>query len=253
MRRDHIGAWLLAIALACVASATGSASAALVQGTASSGPEAFHARTRAAIREVLAQREFADLQVDENVFWQRLFGRIFGMVRRIFAPLTHLAPWILWTIVIWMLLTLAAILGHLIYVLVKLVGAPLQTAGGGRSAGGRPQDLLGIRDLDFDAVYAQAGRLVGAGDWAAATRYLYVAAILWLDRQGRIAFRSSKTNRDYLQELQPAARQQELFRRLTGRFEPIVYGGQAATKSSTDDMTSSVEGLFHGPTGTLAG
>ena len=110
-----------------------------------------------------------------------------------------------------MLLTLAAILGHLIYVLVKLVGAPLQGSGGGRSAGGRPQDLLGIRDLDFDAVYAQAGRLVGAGDWAAATRYLYVAAILWLDRQGRIAFRSSKTNRDYLQELQPAAQQRSCF------------------------------------------
>ena len=111
---------------------------------------------------------------------------------------------------------------------------------------------MGIRDLDFDAVYAEARRLLAAGDWAAATRYLYVAAILWLDRQGCIAFRLSKTNRDYLQELRPAAQQQGLFCRLTGCFEPIVYGGQAATKSTTDDMASNVEGLFHGPTGTIA-
>jgi hypothetical protein len=242
--RDPGRAWLLALAVAW----------GIVTGSASAAPtDTYHAQTWAAIHDVLAQREFADLQVEENAFWQRLFDRIFNLVHRIVAPLSRLSTWVLWTIVIWMLLTLAAILGHLIYLLVKLVAAPLGTSGGGRRGGGGPQELLGIRELDFDAVYAEAGRLVGAGDWAAATRHLYVAAILWLDRQGRIAFRSSKTNRDYLRELQPAAEHQELFRRLTGRFEPIVYGGQAATKATTDDMAGSVEGLFHGPTGTLAG
>jgi hypothetical protein len=222
------------------------------ESASSHAPEALHARTRAAIRDVLAQREFADLHTDPNALWRQLSNWIVGFLKRVFAPLQHLPEWALWMIVIWMVLALLAMLAHLIYTLWTSLGATAWTSAGGRSVHAPPGELLGIRDLDFDAVYAEAGRLASAGDWSAATRHLYVAAILWLDRQGHIAFRSSKTNRDYIQELQPATELQGLFRRLTNGFEPIVYGGQNATKSTTDDMARSVEGLFHGPTGALA-
>ena len=129
-----------------------------------------------------------------------------------------------------MLLTLAAILAHLIYTLVMLLrgtSSPLRSnPKGGRIAG----ELLGIKDLDFDTVLAEARRLLAAGDWPAATRYFYVAAILWLDRQGWIVFKKSKTNRDYIDELASRARIQGSFRRLTADFEPIVYGGLAAAE-----------------------
>jgi hypothetical protein len=84
-----------------------------------------------------------------------------------------------------------------------------------------------------------------AGDWSAATRYLYVAAILWLDRQGSVAFRRSKTNRDYLQELRAQDRLRGLFVRLTGSFEPVAYGGRPATMATGHDMAAALEGLIH--------
>jgi hypothetical protein len=257
----HLGrAWLLAVAfgwagvsaLGLPAGHAAETHVAASEKTAAPSPEAFHARTRTAIRDVLAQREFADLRNDPNTAWRQLIRWTVAFLRRIFAPLQHLPEWILWIIIFWLVLTLLAILAHLVYTLWAILSTASRTSTVGHSVGDRPGELLGIRDLDFDAVYAEADRLVSAGDWPAATRHLYVAAILWLDRQGRIRFRASKTNRDYIQELQSEAQLQGLFRRLTSGFEPVVYGGQAATKSTTDDMANSVEGLFHGPTGALA-
>ena len=84
-----------------------------------------------------------------------------------------------------MILALVAILVHLIYTLWKLLtGQRLGPGDERRLAGRGGGELLGIRDLDFDSVYAQARRLLAAADWPAATRYFYVTAILWLDRQG---------------------------------------------------------------------
>jgi hypothetical protein len=111
---------------------------------------------------------------------------------------------------------------------------------------------LGIRELDFDTVYAEAQRLLIAGDWLAAIKHLYVASILWLDRQGWITFRLAKTNRDYLVQLGADARLQGPLRRLTEGFESIVYGGQPATMSATHDMANTVEGLLHEPARTAA-
>jgi hypothetical protein len=111
---------------------------------------------------------------------------------------------------------------------------------------------LGIRNLDFETVYAEACRLLTTGDWPAATRYYYVAAILWLDRQGAIAFRPSKTNRDYIGELRAQTRLQSPFSRLTDRFEAVIYAGQAATASTSRDMADTVESLLHEPVRTAA-
>ena len=213
---------------------------------------AYHARTRAAINEVLAQREFADLRSDPYAGWRRLRDWILSTLEGVASGLRRLPEWVLWAIVTWMVLILAAILAHMIYTLVKLLRGtawrPLAGSPSRRHAG----ELLGIRDLDFDTVYAEARRLLAAGDWLAATKYLYVAAILGLDRQGRVAFRLSKTNRDYVEELRAEGPLQGLFRRLTGRFEPIVYGGQAATTLTSHDMANTVEGLLNGPAGVIA-
>ena len=133
--------------------------------------------------------------------------------------------------------------------LLRGTSSPLRT----NLKGGRiPGELLGIKELDFDAVIAEARRLLAAGDWPAATRYFYVAAILWLDRQGWIAFKKSKTNRDYIDELAPRARVQGSFRRLTADFEPIVYGGRPPQGSTIHDIATTVEGLLHEPAGASA-
>ncbi len=186
---------------------------------------AYREQARSAIREVLARREFADLHADPYAFWRVFLDWLEGLFRRVGNILKGMPEWLFWIIFTWMILTLVAILAHLIYTLVMLLrgtSSPLRSNPKGGRIGG---ELLGIKDLDFDTVYAEARRLLAAGDWPAATRYFYVAAILWLDRQGWIVFKRSKTNRDYIDELAPRARIQGSFRQLTADFEPIVYGG----------------------------
>jgi hypothetical protein len=70
-----------------------------------------------------------------------------------------------------------------------------------------------------------------------------VAAILWLDRQGRIGFRLSKTNYDYLRELAPHPKSHAQFCRLTEQFEATVYGGRPAGAPECETVASVVEGL----------
>ena len=186
---------------------------------------AYREQARSAIREVLARREFADLHADPYAFWRMFLDWLEGLFRTSRQHPERHAGMALLDHFRWMILTLVAILAHLIYTLVMLLrgtSSPLRSnPKGGRIAG----ELLGIKDLDFDTVYAEARRLLAAGDWPAATRYFYVAAILWLDRQGWIVFKRWKTNRDYIDELAPRARIQGSFRQLTADFEPIVYGG----------------------------
>jgi len=194
----------------------------------------------------MARREFASLYDDPYTFWRWLRDWISSILKQVTSALADLPGWVFWMIVAWMVLALAAILAHLIYTLWKLLGGTSWASRAGASARGRPGELLGIRDLDFDSVYGEARRLMTAGDWLAATRYLYVAAILWLDRQGWIAFHTSKTNWDYVGELRARDQIQGPFRRLTDCFESIVYGGQSATVSTSREMANTVQGLLHG-------
>jgi hypothetical protein len=209
--------------------------------------ETDHARTRAAIDEVLAQPEFAGLRDDPNAFGRQLIRWIEAVLEAIGSAVRHLPEWLLWMIVAWMVLTLAVILGHLIYTFWRFLGGSARSSSSGLPFGRHAGELLGIRELEFESVYSEANRLLAAGDWLAATKYLYVAAILWLDRQRWITFRPAKTNRDYFGELRTEAQLQHLFGRLTDCFEFIVYGGQSATDSTSRDMANIVEGLLHEP------
>lgn len=225
---------------------------ALLQAEPGTDSVAEPARVRAAIAEVLARKEFADLHADPNAFSRWLVEWIESLLRRISSAIKGLPHLVLWVIVAWMVLTLLAILAHLVYTLWKFLGGAGRPSLAGPSARRPAGELLGIRDLDFDSVYADACRLLAAGEWLAATKHLYVAAILWLDRQGWIAFRPAKTNRDYLGELQSRSHLQGPFRRLTEGFESIVYGGQSATASAARDMAGTVEGLLHEPVQAVA-
>jgi hypothetical protein len=231
---------------------------------------AYRERARSAVRDVLAKREFANLHSDPNAGWRQILAWLESLIRAVGKVVRSMPEWLFWMVLTWMVLTLLAILGHLVYTLVMLLRG---TSLPGGSRGKRDKisgELLGIKDLDFDSVYAEARRLLAAGDWSAATRYFYVAAILWLDRQGWIVFKRSKTNRDYVAELargagvpalagfsaQPppkggtpahATGREQGFRRLTELFEPIVYGGREPTNCTMNDISTTLEELLHEP------
>jgi hypothetical protein len=254
--RGICGALLILAALAANAQPSEAASRSAVADATSQTDSAYRDRARTAIHDVLAKPEFADLHSDPYAFWRRIYEWIGDFLEQI----RNLPPLLYWPIVGGMILTLVAILGHLIYTLVTLARG---TKRADKNAQGRDKitgELLGIQDLDFDKVYAEAKRLLGADEWTAATRYFYVAAILWLDREGAIVFKRSKTNCDYIAELARAGvpplggwgekppkggTPAQAFRRLTDLFEPIVYGGRQPTSSNMDDISTNVESLLH--------
>jgi hypothetical protein len=201
------------------------------------------AQVRRAVDEVLSRREFADLSPDESVWLERLrdwFYRLTGTIRDV----ANRFPWLIWVIVAWLVLTFFAILLHLIWTLYACCKPSAATRVPARQpvAAG---PLHGVRDLEYDDVYQRARQLLEQRDYAAAVRHLYVAAILWLNRHGQLAFAAAKTNRDYQSELAGTPAYQQQFAQLTERFEKIVYGSTAAAASDCRAMTTALEALHH--------
>ena len=220
--------------------------------TLSDDPESYHQKTRAAVDEVLSMREFADLRSDTWRWWLALLEWIAKKLQGVAEFFSGVPGWLWWTIVIWMVLTLVAILGHFAWVLIQMIlSSSVRRAAMDAAKAGRGE-LLGIRQLDFDSVYQRARELLSAGVWTEATKYLYVAAILWLDRQGWVAFRVSKTNYDYLAELTRQPEHRAKFRQLTKRFESTVYGGEPCTATICQEMSSLVEALHREATPVVA-
>jgi uncharacterized protein DUF4129 len=213
---------------------------------------AYHERTRENVSEVLAMREFADLRNDGEGWWVRFLKWAEKVLTEIAKSFRGLPSWLAWVIISWLILALVAILGHFVYVLVGVIGASATRWKSDPAEKGGRGELLGIRELDFDSVNRLAQEYLAAGNWAAATRYLYVAAILWLDRQGWIAFGLSKTNYDYIAELARQPEHRATFRQLTNRFESTVYGGNACTANNCQEMASLFDKLFREATPVVA-
>lgn len=203
-------------------------------------PDEYHARARTVVGEILSRREFAELE--ESTWARRIRDVIVDFFRSIPKLFDHMPRWLGYLLLAWMLLTLLAILAHLLYVISGMLGIrDVKRAAGAPS----PRELHGVTDLDPDSVYAEALRRLGEQDWTEAVRYLYVAAILWLDRAGFVRLRESKTNRDYVRELaaRPACRAP--FENLTRCFENSIYGGRPADQAICNEMTAHMEALAH--------
>lgn len=213
---------------------------------------AYHNQARGAVEGVLSLPEFDNLRSDMEGWWLAMWERLLNMLKGIARAFNGLPGWLWWGVVIWLILTLVAILCHFIYVLAGIIGssAARRTAAATGKVG--RGELLGIRELDFDSVYQRAREHLTAANWSEATKYLYVAAILWLDRQGWIGFKSSKTNHDYLAELARQPEHRAKFRQLTNRFESTVYGGEPCTAGNCQEMASLVEVVLREATPVVA-
>ncbi len=203
------------------------------------GPNAE--RVRATAQEVLSTPEFARLYTAKATWWRQVLAWTRDALEAIPGFFRGLPGWLFWLIFVWLVLALAAILAHLLWTLVQLLR--------GRGSGERPhsvaghEGILGIRDLAFAGVYQEGLGYLEAGNWAQAMRYLYVAAILWLDSVGAIAFHHSKTDRDYERELARRPAQRARFSELTLTFECCIYGVEAPSEAACIRMADHVKAL----------
>lgn len=240
--------WLTSVVL-CAAATAQTMAAAESQGGDSL--RVYHQQARRTVRDVLAEREFAQLRADPYGWLRAVMEWLQSALYGVRDTLEALPRWIFWLVVAWMVITLVAILAHLVYTLYLVLGGSSRRAAARAGRSRHEGELFGIRELEFESVYARARALLAESNWTEAIKYFYVSAILWLDRQGRIAFRHSKTNYDYLRELR-ATEQQAPFRQLTEQFEATVYGANPVSGVECQGVAAVVEGLVHETAGGTA-
>ena len=127
-------------------------------------------------------------------------GRILQFIARIldwlFSGSRYLyqaRPWLYWTIIALMLLTLA---GFLYHILVTIQGAF------GRHRQVRPANKQPPIPLSSPAVLRrQARELASRGNFAGALRKLYQACLRYLDQHGYLYYHPATTNGEYLQQV----------------------------------------------------
>lgn len=87
-----------------------------------------------------------------------------------------------------------------------------------------------VADGDDPVTYSEAQRLAAAarqaGDRRSAVRYLYLAALLWLDEQGLLRYERSLTNREHLNRLRSQPPVRDLLAPVVATFDAVWYGFQ---------------------------
>jgi len=125
-----------------------------------------------------------------------------------------------WLLVIWCVLTLLAILVHIIWTLTVLV----RTRSQGSGAEGRRLRFRRVPAASYQEAQEQMRRLAERGALREALSLMMTALLLWLDEAGVVKWHQSKTNGDYVREYPSSRAAQDIFRRFVGAFDNVVYG-----------------------------
>lgn len=91
-------------------------------------------------------------------------------------------------------------------------------------------------DITAEELLANANKLARDGDFRRAIRRAYIAMLCELEQRGKVKLHRAKTNRDYLDELKPEQSIHLNFSVMTGAFEHVWYGQEAATESEFSDF-----------------
>ena len=170
---------------------------------------------RLAVQEVFSAREYDWRFRARSSMWSRvwsLFLRLLEWLDRLHE--TH--PVGYWALIGLLILILAVILGHFIYVLLRSLrpSAPVTTL----AAAAPPP-----RDARWHL--AEARRLASAGMLTDALGHRYLAMVLELDRRGALRFHPSKTPAEYLREAQLDAAGQSGLAELVWALYRHLFGG----------------------------
>lgn len=194
----------------------------LAQAAATQEAAPQHAREQAAMRQVLAEREFRGLKKPNRR--DTLLERLGNWLNRAFAGLgklqTHSA-WLGW----------ALTYGFLVLVGAGLVAALLRLERRWRvrlvpESDGPAPGAASARD--WQLWLADARRTAGAGQWREAVHFLYWAAISRLESKRLWPADRARTPREYLALVAAEDSRRAPLSSLTGDFERIWYGGRAA-------------------------
>lgn len=160
-------------------------------------------------------------------FWDAVFRAIGNFVRRIFGslptpavnsnparPLRGLSP-LGWTL---LAVGISLVVGIVVYA-VRGVRRSVIAEAQARADAAAEETLTTAQALDRAQAEARAG------DYRGAARHLYLSSLLWLAERGLLRYDRSRTNREYLKELDGSPLYDELAP-VVETFERVWYGYQ---------------------------
>ena len=181
------------------------------------------ARVQQAVDRVYARPEFQPARRSGWSEW--LLGQLGRALHWIgervdwLRGLQETAPVVFWLIIVWLVVTLVALLGHLVWTAVKVarMGEDQPTPGAG-PARQKPRSAA-----DWEA---EAARLAAEGRLREAAAALYQSLLLRLDGLGVVRFDSSKTPGDYRREARKHPEAAQALGGVLRLFEPVAFGGR---------------------------
>ena len=171
-------------------------------------PDAVRATTEA----ILKDARFAP----QSSFWQWFTG-LFSASRP--PELAHLGLWgelILWGVLLWAVLTLLAIAGHVIWSIRAATRRPTITSAA--------PDLVPVVPPSAELLERRARERAGAGAHREAVTQLMLALLERLQRARLIATQEGKTNGDYLREISRTSPVAAAFARFSTLADVCLYG-----------------------------
>ena len=218
----------------------------LAQADAAAAPAADHSQERAVMKQVLAGREYRDLE--ETTPKDSALEKVGNWLNRLLenaVKFSAQSPW----------LGRALVWGFILLVCVGLVWGLLQLERRWRvrlvpeDHGPAPGAASAI---PWQLWLEDARRAAAAGLWREAIHFLYWAAISRLESKRLWPADRARTPREYLALVAPEDPRRLGLATLTASFERVWYGGRAAAESDYRRAEQIAQALIQGSGGTAA-
>ena len=147
-----------------------------------------------------------------------------------------------WLILLFCILSLLAILAHLIWTLYVLFHGERGAAGEADLS--RPHFGLVPPNASYQELEAMRRRLADEGRFREAVAVMMAALLRWLEAAGLVQFHPGKTNGDYLREFPPIKPGREALGDFIREFDGTVYSGLPCGVRSYQQMESLLERVF---------
>jgi len=202
------------------------------------GPRIDPERVREAVRTTLLEPEFGEPPI------QKLIRTIVEKLRELFRvdPFGSLSPEVRTIVLIVLIVVLCALLAHIGWSIWQGIRA-------GFAAGRRPTVVGRTRQEWLADALTEARRAESGGQWLAAMRAYFTAAVVMLSKRGVLDLRPGFTHREILDRGGATATDREQLAPLVRRLDVTWFGGELPTQEDAQQFRSTYERLSTGVRG----
>ena len=195
------------------------------------------ADARQRLEQILSRPPF-NREVAAPVWWSAAIDWLVRLLERILTPIENV-PSGAGTAFGWLIGLAGALFlgGILLYVLIGLRHSVVR----GASTAAVPAEHA----LSAQEAATQAANLIRSGDSRMAVRYMYLAALLWLDERKLLRYDPALTNREYLDRVGANPELRRRLAQVVATFDRVWYGHEPLSDAEYAEYVGRIEQLRH--------